>query len=391
MGSQMRIPSLRLEQLDDEAHHGSRSVELAALLAGVVGELVDQVLVGVAQDVAAPGCVDSQVLVAQVQVAEVVEQAADNALAVGRAAELGLVVPVCSRQHAVQPWTVGFLDGVTGHVEGLAQVHGCPGDGGPAGGLGNEELVLVAVREGGLQWHAVGHRILDFLFESVGESFKEEDREDVVLVVRRVDLTAQNVGGSPKPGLQFLPGERHRSFSSVGIGWGTGLAFDLFYQRVSERVTPQPGGFNRRSVCRLGCFHEPGYRVEIARGRHGDLDLAEIPGGKRLERGAYRYAFGELRPSMGRRQVVPKPVAHARLRRFRSHHQHRDTRHRPGHVRRDEDGLDRSGARRHQHVVWTKQVPFGSNTPDQANLPQAAEIQPAVIILGENIAELFGA
>ena len=101
--------------------------------------------------------------------------------------------------------------------------------------------------------------------------------------------------------------------------------------------------------------------------------------------------FGELRPSMGRRQVVPKPVTHARLRRIRSHHQHRDTRHRPGYVRRDEDGLDRSGARRHQHVVRTQQVPFGSNTPDQANLPQAAEIQPAVIILGENIAELFGA
>ena len=75
-----------------------------------------------------------------------VEEAANNALAVGRAAELGLVVPVCSGQHAVQPWTVGFLDGVTGHVEGLTQVHGSPGDGCPAGGLGNEEFVLVAVR-----------------------------------------------------------------------------------------------------------------------------------------------------------------------------------------------------------------------------------------------------
>ena len=93
-------------------------------------------------------------------------------------------------------------------------------------GLGNEELVLIGVREGSLQWHAVGHRILDFLFESVGEAFKEEDREDVVLVVRRVDLTAQNIGGSPKPGLQFLPGEGDWLFSSVGIGWGTGLAFD---------------------------------------------------------------------------------------------------------------------------------------------------------------------
>ena len=60
-------PLFRLEQLNNEAHHGSGSVEFAALLAGVVGELVDQVLVGIAKDVAAPCCVDSQVLVAQVQ------------------------------------------------------------------------------------------------------------------------------------------------------------------------------------------------------------------------------------------------------------------------------------------------------------------------------------
>ena len=81
-------PLAGLEQLDDEAHHGARRVELAALLPGVVGEPVDQVLVGVAQDVS-PACrVLPQVLVAQVQAAEVVEQAADDALAVGRAAQL---------------------------------------------------------------------------------------------------------------------------------------------------------------------------------------------------------------------------------------------------------------------------------------------------------------
>ena len=34
---------------------------------------------------------------------------------------------------------------------------------------------------------------------------------------------------------------------------------------------------------------------------------------------------------------------------------------------------------------------FGSNAPDEADLPQAVQIQPAIIILGENIAELFGA
>ena len=53
----------RLEQFDDESHHGSRGVELAALLAGVVGEPVDEVFVGVAQDVAHAGRVNSEVIV----------------------------------------------------------------------------------------------------------------------------------------------------------------------------------------------------------------------------------------------------------------------------------------------------------------------------------------
>ena len=113
-------PLARLEQLDDEAHYGARRVELAALLARIVSKAVDQVLVGVAQHIAATGLILPQVLVAQVQAAEVVEQAADDALAVGRAAQLLLVVPVGARQHAVQPGRVGVLDGVAGDVKGLA-------------------------------------------------------------------------------------------------------------------------------------------------------------------------------------------------------------------------------------------------------------------------------
>ena len=102
VGSQIRIPSCGLEQLDDEAHHRARRVELAALFPGIVGEAIDEVLVGVAQHIAAAGRVLPQVLIAQVQVAEVVEQAADDALAVGWAAQLGLVVPVGAYQHPVQ-------------------------------------------------------------------------------------------------------------------------------------------------------------------------------------------------------------------------------------------------------------------------------------------------
>ena len=202
-------PLARLEQLDDEPHHRAGRVELAALLARVVGEPVDQVLVGVAQDVAPAGRVLPQVLVAEVQASEVVEEAADDALAVGRAAELRLVVPVGRGQHAVQPGGVGLLDGVAGDVEGLAQVHGRAGNGGPAGGPRDEELVLVPVGEGHAAVDARGDGVLHLLVEAVGQPLQEEDGEDVVLVVGGVDLAAQDVGGLPQLRLQLLRGERH--------------------------------------------------------------------------------------------------------------------------------------------------------------------------------------
>ena len=110
-----------LQQLDDQAHYRPGRVELAALLPRVVGELVDQVLVSVAQHVAAAGCVLLEIVVAQIQVAEVVDQAADDALPVSRAAQLGLVVPVRASQYAVQPGRIGVLDGVTGDIERLPE------------------------------------------------------------------------------------------------------------------------------------------------------------------------------------------------------------------------------------------------------------------------------
>ena len=64
---------LRLQQLDDEPHDLAGSVELASFLAGVVGELVDQVLIGVAQHVARVHLAVAQVRVAEVQPGEVVQ------------------------------------------------------------------------------------------------------------------------------------------------------------------------------------------------------------------------------------------------------------------------------------------------------------------------------
>ena len=78
-------PLLGLQQFDNEPNHGARGVKLATLLTGIVGELVDEVLVGIPQDVAGPRSFLLQVLVPQVKGVEVVEQAANNPFPIGRA------------------------------------------------------------------------------------------------------------------------------------------------------------------------------------------------------------------------------------------------------------------------------------------------------------------
>ena len=229
-----------LQQLNDQPHHRARRVELPTLLAGVVGELINQVFVGVAQDIVGSAVLIPQVAVAQVQVAEVVEQLADDALAVGRAAQPGFVVPVDAGQHAVQPLHVLNFDVVPGHVEGLAQVHGRPHQGGPASGFRHEELVLVVVRQCRLARHARGHGGLDLFVEPVRQPLQEQHRKDVVLVIRRVDLPAQDVRGLPELGLQFLLTERHR-FSLWRCG---GVGTDGADKRVSQMLTARPRGVN---------------------------------------------------------------------------------------------------------------------------------------------------
>ena len=73
------------------------------------------------------------------------DEAADDALPVGWAAQLGLVIPVGAVKHTIQAAFVDVFDGVAGHAEGFPQVHGRGGDSGPAGPFRNEKLVLVPV------------------------------------------------------------------------------------------------------------------------------------------------------------------------------------------------------------------------------------------------------
>ena len=143
-------PLGRLQQLDDEPHNGARRVELAALLASVVGELANQVLVGVAEDVdGALLALLGEVGVTQVEGVEVAQQAGDDAVAAAGATELGFVVPVRVPQDAIEAGGVRLLDLGAGAVDDLSKVHRLAHDLAPTGLGRQEELVLV--------WVTLGH------------------------------------------------------------------------------------------------------------------------------------------------------------------------------------------------------------------------------------------
>ena len=118
VGSQMRIPSDRSKELDDELDDHPRGVELAALLAGVVGELLYEVLVGAAEQIGFRHAV-----VAEGDLGEVLDQPREHGVAVSGVPELALVVVVDAGENAFQRWVL-FLERCTCLVQRLADVRG---------------------------------------------------------------------------------------------------------------------------------------------------------------------------------------------------------------------------------------------------------------------------
>lgn len=191
-----------MKQAHHEADDVARGVEVAALLAGRLGEHVDEEFVGRAEQVG-----KLEVLVAQGVPTEVPNQVlagvvGDNPLVALDAHELdvvqdmlqGLIVFSESAESLVQDAAVGF-----GCVaEPALQVV-------PAGALGDEEGVVIVrvlpiARHGHFRRNTFSHLSRDqrimFGFPYVGAALKEEHAEDVVLVRGRVQtFLAQTVGG----------------------------------------------------------------------------------------------------------------------------------------------------------------------------------------------------
>jgi hypothetical protein len=140
------------------------------------------------------------------------EQAVGEPLAVGEVHVL---------EHALEARVRVFNRAERG-VEGGADVHRLLAHVGPEAALGDVEAVLLGVGGEGLVV-VLGEAVLVLLHPHVAEALVEEEAEDVVLEVARVDGAPEQVGGSPQVTFEVGQGQgRHRVRLQARSGVPTG-------------------------------------------------------------------------------------------------------------------------------------------------------------------------
>lgn len=105
---------------------------------------------------------------------------------------------------AVEHVGVGRLDGAHGFLDGGAYVLGCLANIVPVSALGNLEAVVLGKLGIGEVALRVSQGSLVFLFPHVRYALVEQQWEDELLVVTRVNEAAQQHGGTPQVAFEFL-------------------------------------------------------------------------------------------------------------------------------------------------------------------------------------------
>ena len=184
------LARFRVEDADHELHDRTGRVELTGFLVGEVGELLDEVLVGITEHVVGHGCVR------QAHAREVVNEVDQQSI--GQAV---LVRPLDVTEDAVEGVRVRLLDFAHSPLDGLADVGGARLQVRPVAALRNLEPVLFGQRRVLFVSSGLIERLDPLFVVDVTDSLEEQQREDVGLEVGGVDGAAQDVGCIPQPRL----------------------------------------------------------------------------------------------------------------------------------------------------------------------------------------------
>src|SRR5690606_11383438 len=195
---------LRVDELGDELADLGGGVELARFLAGAGGEVGDEVLVGVADDVLVADAAGAQV---ELGVGEVLEQHLQARVSLAGLAEVGFAVEVDVAEDALQLGLVGVLDLLQGLVDELSEV-GLVAlllEVVVARALGEDEAFALEAAADALVVVAVALLELGVVLgPDVGDVLEEEHDEQVVLVLAGVDGAAEGVAGAPEDCIDFI-------------------------------------------------------------------------------------------------------------------------------------------------------------------------------------------
>lgn len=173
---------MRVEDVDQQSDDGARGVVLAGLLVRLVGEPLDQVLVGVAEHVRGDAGVAERLG------REVLDQVGE--FPVG---QLVLVRPAGAAEDAVEGVGVGRLDRPEGRLQSRTDVLGPVAHIPPQVAVRDREPVILGERGVLVVTAGLIKRALELLGVDVTDPLEEHQGEDVGLEICLVDTAAQQV------------------------------------------------------------------------------------------------------------------------------------------------------------------------------------------------------
>ena len=186
---------LGIEHVDHQPHNAARGVELARLLVGGVGELLDQVFIGVTDQVG------RDVVVAQRERGKMLDQVLEQ-----RVRQPFLVRPLRVTEYTVECVRVGLFDSAQRMLQGGADVGRFGTDVDPVAVL--RELKAVRFRKPRqLFVTCFIDDLLVFLIPDIADALEEQQRKDVGLEVGRVHRATQDVGGFPEVTFKLIEGD----------------------------------------------------------------------------------------------------------------------------------------------------------------------------------------